>query len=914
MREDTEPDMKAKEKKKRLPEFLYMALALLIAFPPGLAAMPNGQQVVNGQASFNTQGKTLTVTNSPNSIINWKGFSIGADEAVRFVQQSSASAVLNRVTGVDPSRILGILQSNGRVFLVNPNGIIFGQGARIDVNGLVASSLNISNQDFLAGKYNFTAGGIAGPVRNEGTISTPSGGKVYLIAPSVENSGIINTPQGEVVLAAGRRVQLVDSSDPDITVVVSAPEDAALNLGQIVAQAGKVGIFGSLVTQKGIVNADSASVGENGRIFLKASKSVFIDEGSVTSASGPAGGSITVQGPETKVSGAISAAGSDGRGGDIKVLGDGITLAGTANVDASGTGGGGSVLVGGDFQGNNPGVPNAQYVTVQAGAQIKADATANGDGGKVVLWSDDRTEFHGFISARGGEKGGDGGNVEVSGRQTLVYKGLTDVRAPQGRTGSLLLDPTDYTIAAVEGDITGAELGNQLALANVTIQTDSSGEQSGDINVNDAVTWGNSNTLTLSAHENILINNNITNNAGGSLVLRADSDSSGSGTVIFNYGFVTLTGGGSASILYNPADGYTAPVDYTSYFSGVTPTAYMLVRNVNQLQDIQINLAGTYALSCNIDASATSTWNNGEGFLPLGDDSLIPAQSFTGIFNGFGHTISNLFIYRPATQYVGMFGGCGAAVIENVGMVNVNITGGFQTGGLVAHTGGTISRCYTTGTVTGTDNTVGGLVGLSAGTTINSYSTAAVSGNTFVGGLIGANYGTSSSVVNCYSAGHVTGISSVGGLSGYNAGSIANSYWDTQTSGQSTSYGGTGRTTAQMMDQATFAGWDFTATWNINQGSSYPYLIWVESSGTSTASSTAGTSAVIAGNNVSSELVVNATTAAMNQMQAGGGPGQNYYQGPGANQEDQNQPGTGSEGREGELRKYDDKTVTIFCN
>jgi len=236
-----------------------VSVITLIFFSAGnVFALPAGQQVVNGQAAFNTQGNNLTITNSPNSIINWQGFSINNNEAVRFIQQYGSSAVLNRVTGQDPSQILGLLQSNGRVFLINPNGILFGQGARIDVNGLFASTLNISNQDFLAGRYNFTAGAIAGSIQNQGTITTPEGGKVYLIAPDIENSGIITSPKGDVLLAAGHSVQLVDSLNPDIAVVVSAPENKAVNLGQIVAQSGKVGIYGGLISQKGSINADSA--------------------------------------------------------------------------------------------------------------------------------------------------------------------------------------------------------------------------------------------------------------------------------------------------------------------------------------------------------------------------------------------------------------------------------------------------------------------------------------------------------------------------------------------------------------------------------------------------------------------------------------------------------------------------------
>src|SRR6186713_2838418 len=119
---------------------------------------PVGPVVVNGQATFATQGKTLSITNTPGAIINWQQFSIQATEATRFIQQSASSAVLNRVVGVDPSRILGTLQSNGRVFLINPNGILFGAGSQINVAGLVASTLNLSNEDFLAGRMRFTEG------------------------------------------------------------------------------------------------------------------------------------------------------------------------------------------------------------------------------------------------------------------------------------------------------------------------------------------------------------------------------------------------------------------------------------------------------------------------------------------------------------------------------------------------------------------------------------------------------------------------------------------------------------------------------------------------------------------------------------------------------------------------------------
>src|SRR4051812_42953254 len=286
---------------------------------PGFAN-PLGPQVVNGQASFAQQGNTLAITNSPNAIINWQSFSINGAEITRFIQQNPNSAVLNRIVGQDPSQILGALQSNGRVFLINPNGILFGQGAQVDVNGLVASTLNISNEDFLKGKMNFKAGDKAAELKNQGTITTPAGGQVYLIAPNVENSGIITSPKGDVLLAAGHSVQLVDSTNPALQVVVSAPENEALNLGQIVAQGGKTGIYGALVKQRGIVNANSAVVGENGKIVFKASRDTLLEAGSQTTATGA------------------------GKGGDVIVQGDRVGLLGDARIDVSGGTGGGTVL------------------------------------------------------------------------------------------------------------------------------------------------------------------------------------------------------------------------------------------------------------------------------------------------------------------------------------------------------------------------------------------------------------------------------------------------------------------------------------------------------------------------------------------------------------------------------------------
>ncbi|WP_436143424.1 two-partner secretion domain-containing protein [Duganella sp. LjRoot269] len=542
-------------------------LPLLVAACFGTAqATPTLPQVVAGQATFGQQGNVYSITNTPNTIINWQSFSVGAGEVTRFIQQNSSSSVLNRILGQDPSQIFGALQSNGRVFLINPNGVMFGRDSRVDVAGLVASSLNLSNADFLAGRNNFTPVAGAGAVSNAGSITTPSGGQVFLVAPNVDNSGIITSPQGDVILAAGHAVQLVEAGNPSVQVVVSAPDNAALNLGQVIAQGGRIGIYGALVNQRGRLNANSAVVGENGKIVLKASRDTLLEAGSVTSATGA------------------------GQGGDVSVLGQRVALTGDARIDASGQTGGGTVLVGGDYQGKNAAVQNAQQTVVGADARIQADAIARGDGGKVVVWADGATSMAGQVSARGGAAGGNGGIAESSGKQFLDFRGTVDLRAARGKMGTLLLDPnnisidtgSDTYITQTGGSpfvyeanntpavLTPLTLTNQLAISDVNVYTGT-----GSITVLSPVSWSNSSELTLSATTGIAINSQVTNTGGGKLslyttggnitqtsvisvpTLAAIADT-GSVTLTHNGNTVgTLAGSGATGFSYHDADALT---------------------------------------------------------------------------------------------------------------------------------------------------------------------------------------------------------------------------------------------------------------------------------------------------------------------------------------------------------------------
>lgn len=453
-----------------------LALAVSLCFAAGPAlALPTGGQVTHGSATFAQSGATLAITNSNGAIIQWPGFSIGSGELVRFNQPNAASSVLNRVVGSDPSVLLGQLQSNGRVFLINPAGILVGAGARIDVAGFVASTLQLSDLDFLAGRFNFQAVPNAAGIRNDGTITTPSGGSVYLVAPQVDNAGLIQTPGGEVILAAGQTVQIGDTATPGVRVEVSGSATTATNVGSVIAEAGRVGLVGALVKNSGTLSAASA-VDEGGRVFLRAADKVEQTASGRIDASGTRGGSVTLAaGDTTLVAGSVTARGDADSGGNVQIVGARVGVLDDSRVDVSGVGGG-SILLGGDYQGANVTVRNAWVTYLAPRAALAADAIGNGDGGKVIVWSDDTTRAYGSISARSAGPTGHGGLIETSGRRFLDVEGIrVDATAVAGgKSGFWLLDPNNVTIvhgtSASDDNIVGTQfLAPASSSANSTI-------------------------------------------------------------------------------------------------------------------------------------------------------------------------------------------------------------------------------------------------------------------------------------------------------------------------------------------------------------------------------------------------------------------------------------------------------------
>ena len=613
-------------------------VAVASCFATAVHANPTGPSVVSGAATFNAVGKNLTVTNAPGAIINWQGFSIRPDEVTRFVQSGAASAVLNRVTGAEQSQLLGQLLSNGRVFLINPNGVTIGAGSIIDTAGFVASSLNLSNEDFLAGKFRFTDPGNAGKVTNAGTINAHSGGPVYLVAPTVENHGVITAPNGDVMLAAGKSVELVAAASPHLRVQVQAGGEA-LNVGRLVAESGRVGIYGAAVRNSGLVSADSAQATATGTIVLKASRDVTLDATSTVTANGPQGGLITVQAETGTLlaDGRIEAKGSAVTGGDVRLLGTQVGLVGNAAVDASGRTGGGQVLVGGDYQGKNPEIQNAARVVIAPDAKVTADATDRGDGGRVIVWSEEYTGFYGAISARGAAAGGNGGFVETSSKDNLQALGTVDAAASLGRAGEWLLDPSNVTISAgatANGTYNGgspnlftttannavANVGTLQASLNagtsVTINTTPGGAQAGNITLASAIakTGGTGAALTLNAQNNIVLNAGITSssntldvnlNAVGAITLNNMSLNGGTLTVS-TAGAVTQTAATTlqaATSLVKQGTG-TMTLSQANTYTGTTnvQVGTLTVTNASGL--------GTVAGGTTVAAGATLNINN----------------------------------------------------------------------------------------------------------------------------------------------------------------------------------------------------------------------------------------------------------------------------------------------------------------
>jgi filamentous hemagglutinin family protein len=847
---------------------LALATAALLPLGIGFAvAGPNGGTVVGGGATIGGQGTSNVTINqsTPRAIINWHTFNIGTGETTTFNQPDSSSVALNRVTGgLGPSNIDGTLNANGRVFIVNRDGILFGPGAVINTSGFLATTNDISNADFMAGRYNFNIPGRPdASIVNHGTITAHNAGFAALVAPGVRNTGTITATLGTVGLASGNSFTLDFYGDRLITLAVGDSIGTTVrdvetgkplsslveNTGRLRANGGRVELTAAAARQVVDSVINTSGVVEANRIGTRGGTIVLSAATAATKGAGARKQTV-------RVSGTLSASGKrkGETAGKVVVTSEDIRVAG-ARIDVSGSAGGGTALIGGDWGGGNPNtslvshprakleigkVSTAATVTIDSATVIDTSATDSGSGGKVVVWSDQSTSFAGLIEARGGTNGGNGGFVEVSGRQ-LDYKGTTDLRAPMGTVGTLLLDPADYYIFDAKGQtppegasaITNVALQDQLERGNVVIATNGTANpqgQKGDIFVNASVAWSTNNLLTLSAHNNIAFNAAISAANGG---LTLDAAGGIAAMAAVNVGTFTLRNGAwnqVASTFPTSTLPAFAATDFRieggSFLralggDGSSASPYQIT-DVYGLQGVGSSstlLSQNFVLANDVNARGTANWNGGHGFVPIGG-----RFTFFGAFDGKGHTIGNLTIAPTDgnTNSIGLFASLGAgSTVRDLNLFNVNVTADPKVesssqflGTLAGQNAGQIFNVSATGSVNGLNLTgviAGGLVGRNK-SDVESQSTALIQqshagvnvsigngagqgggwnyagglavtvsssgrGDLVAGGLVGENTGE---IANSYATGAVTSTGSdiitLGGLAGYNAGTITNSH------------------------------------------------------------------------------------------------------------------------------------------
>ena len=835
-----------------------MAAALMLGYGSLALAGPAGGTVVAGQASINgTPGNTVIQQGSQHAVINWASFNIGKGESVQFQQPNSSAVALNRVLGNDGTTILGNLSANGKVFIVNPNGVLFGHGASVNTAGLVASTLDISNADFMAGKYQFAGNG-TGKVLNQGSISAP-GGYVALLGANVSNEGTIQARLGSVALAAGRAITLDVAGDGLLNVAVDR------------------GAVGALVNNGGLIQADGGSVVLTAQAAGDLLKTVVNNTG------------------------VIEAHSIDTRGGTIKLLGDmqsgTVNAAGTLDASAPESGNGGFIDT------------SAAHVKIDDGLKVTT-ASAKGLSG---TWLIDPTDFN--IAVSGGDmtgtflsnslksgnvqiqsvSGGSGtqGNINVNDNINWTANKLT-LTAQNNININKAMRGAGTASLALEYGQSGVAAGN-LSTYNVKAEVDL---PSGN---NFSTKLGSNGSVTVYQVINSLGAFNSTSgndvqgmqgNLSGNYVLGSNIDASATGSWDIGKGFVPIGSAGTP---------------FTGKFDGLGHELYGLTINrpempvgmfgnigtagsVRNLSLSNVNISGSQAVfsASYTDIGALAGRNNGtienvsssgavhgSGYINMGAlvgtnagtlsnsraagtvvagaygaaGGLVGVNAAGGLIKGSSSAVATtsanyfaggLAVFNRGTisdSYAtgaisvgsagGSYGGGLAAINDATGVVTNsyatgNVTGVSGLGGLLGRieSGGTVDNSYATGNVTGTGNNVGGLVGLSYGPIRNSYATGNVTANSTVGGVVGYNLST---MTNVYYSGKLTaGGASVGMIVGdNNGGTVTNAYFDKSLNGAIAAIGVTGNaatsnalglTSAQMLQGSNFAGFNFTST------------------------------------------------------------------------------------------------------
>jgi filamentous hemagglutinin family protein len=561
-------------------------------------AQPSGGAVVAGQAQISGSGATTLINQtSAKAIINWQSFSVGQGGSVQFNQPSSSAITLNRVTGASASSIEGAIRANGQVWLLNPNGLLFGKGATINVGGLLATSSDIADQDFLAGRYNFSSTGGKGSITNAGTVTANNGGSVVLSAPNVTNQGLIQAQAGRVVLGGTDTFTVDFQGDHLLSYAVGADSSGGkvTNSGKLAASGGTIlltaraaaGVQDAVINNSGMVEATSVRQ-DNGEIILEADNGTVADSGTLD-ASGKAAG-------ET--------------GGTVKVLGQQVQVADGARIEVSGDAGGGTALIGGNLHGAGP-EPNAQNTTVGK-ASINASAITSGNGGTVAVYSIGNTQVGATITAKGGAVSGKGGIVETSGHDLGVATSASvTTAAPHGTPGDWLLDPNNLTIVTSG---TGTANGETFATSNndtIDPNTIVTALAAGN------VTLQANNTITVSTAVSATSTNTLELDAGGSITLNAGLQVSGGSIKLYTGDPSASTGSLAGAAITQGASGTSIVAASLIVLNGTAGGAITLNDTGNSFTNLTVGTNGGAALFQASGNVAIGTSNLGKGTFTL---------------------------------------------------------------------------------------------------------------------------------------------------------------------------------------------------------------------------------------------------------------------------------------------------------
>jgi len=732
-----------------------------IAAPPTPNQLPKDGTVVAGSATINTAGSTMNINQASNrAAINWNGFDIGSSATVNFVQPSATAVALNRVNSPNPSQIYGNLNANGQVFLMNSAGIYFAPGANVNVGGIVATTHQMGDADFMNGSNTFSRNGSTGSVINDGTIKSGIGGYIALLAPEVQNNGVMVAQQGTVALAGGEAITLNFGDLGKLSSLTIAPSliktlvknKLAVQApdGLIILSARAVNQLTGSVINSGSIQADGITQ-SGGRIILEASSSIT-HSGNMSTNAAPA---------------------SKGNGGTISIIAD---LSNSSSVTSIN----GSISAKAGYSGGDGGTIETSASKVSIGDLTNINTSA--PQGKSGTWTIDPADF--TVASSGGDITG----ALLSSKLSTTDIAILTTAGASGTAGNISINDA---LAWSSGSALTLNAQNNINI-NSTITASSSSAKLALQYGQGAVNTGNLSNYFVNAPIKLQSGNNFSTQLGsnGATInytvinsLGAAGSTSGldlqgiNGALNGNFALGSSLAA-SSTLGWNSGAGFT-PIGslanpFTGRFDGLGHTISGLT--ISQSANPNMGLFG-------VTQGATIIQNIGL----LGGTTIGAAGTGGLVGNNDAGLIKNSYNTGSVTGAAGTGGLVGSNISGNLinDYATGNIKGAAGTGGLLgSSTTGSVINSYATGIVDGTVNQnkdgigaagVGGLVGsITSGNISNSHATGNIFGAAGSGGLVGSM--TSGKIDGSYATGNIYGAAGTGGIAGSTDGLVANAY------------------------------------------------------------------------------------------------------------------------------------------